>query len=345
VRFVLIRPAATPLTKEPNMANHWFDTLNKALFQENPRRTLLVAAGAIASLAHGLASDVTMSKPRKHKNNRKHNHKHKKKDRKNDKKKDKSSVQPLDLRCDGQIVQDTCHAFFEKVEHQKYCLDSCEECQATGGEFCVYPPTGLNPSVYLYQPACCPRNEMCCATGVLGECCPPERCCNTGNHYQCCKAGETCCPGVGCIDCDPPLVLNLATCECVDPNAWCPQSCVGPGLECCREPFVACVNTHGDDPDPNNCGGCNQPCSSPRWCCPGGICADIQFDNDHCGFDCQDCLPGQQCCHRRCIDSLLACCRDSDRGVGFCSAGRACCMLPDGSNGCYGPNGCVPVSI
>ena len=80
------------------------------------------------SLAQGLASDVTLGKPRKHKDK----HKHKKKDRKNDKKKDKSSVRPVELSCDGQIVYDTCHAFFEQVEHQEYCLDTCRECEGTG---------------------------------------------------------------------------------------------------------------------------------------------------------------------------------------------------------------------
>src|SRR5262245_58570169 len=67
------------------MHDYWFDTLNKALVRDTPRRTLLAAAAA--GLGVIALPDAGLGKKGKNGKHGKKGHKDKKNDRKNDRKK------------------------------------------------------------------------------------------------------------------------------------------------------------------------------------------------------------------------------------------------------------------
>jgi hypothetical protein len=329
------------------MADHWFDTLNKALVWENPRRTLLgAAAAAVTSLGLIAQPESALGKKgKKHKQKGKHNGKKKYRN-----KNGKSKVTPL--LCHPYMLE-ACNVGPSFVSGDpKACEDTCERCQQEETAFCLVP-TG--DDVYPRQPTCCYPADECCgdANFGFGDCCTSDRCCDAGDGGRfcappgehCCRNGivgtcpygQECCGGRCVASCVAPLVLDPVSCECVDLDTLCRQHCVGPDLACCHG---NCVNTRTDN---GACGGCDRPCLGGRVECCDGACVDVQFNNAHCGGNCLPCPAGQECCHFRCIDpQVQRCCRDELHGefnVIACSTVRneVCCTHPNGFPGCCPP--------
>ncbi len=65
-----------------------------------------------------------------------------------------------------------------------------------------------------------------------------------------------------------------------------------------------------------NKGACNPPCSTPLTCC-GGICANLQTDNQNCGECGNECEPGATCTAGICPDVC---------GSEVCIVGETCCL-------------------
>jgi hypothetical protein len=312
------------------MEEHWFDTLNKAMAREKPRRSLLGAAiAAITSLGLLVLPDSGKGKKgnrgKNGKKRRKGNNKNKQNDRRKDNKKDRKkekSPPPPDpaATCSGGICRNRWPSNSQDDTHNRnFCEFICEQCDGDDPrEFCLIINNFAD---------CCDEGLKCCTDEFGNNSCvnvlEDDRHCGVcGNR---CSLARTCFGG---------------TCEC------------DPGLTECDG---ICRNTQVDE---NFCGGCDVPPCTGLWerCCDG-VCADRQFDNAHCGpHSCNPCPPDNpQCCWGNCINpATQSCCRDADSAssaicgtpnaaccpIGFgpdapirCCSGT-CCTHPDGAHGC-----------
>jgi hypothetical protein len=230
-----------PRPKEPIVADHWFDVLNKAVIQDTPRRAVLFGAVA-ATVSLVLGSDPVAEAA-----------KHRKKRRKRpDKPKPCGATD--------------CQANFTDPADIAFCQTKCGRCKKAGTAFCIHLPDDEHPTMHA---TCCTKGEACCG----GICCgPSDTCCQdevgrfcVKGHVECCPedrasfctSGEACCPGVGCIDvlhdashcgschdpCSPGQTCREGLCEacawsCCHANDS--GTCVGP-RECCSEPCSTCI--------------------------------------------------------------------------------------------------------
>ncbi len=188
----------------------------------------------------------------------------------------------------------------------------------------------------------CPIGDTC----VAGNCTPPASC----NGGPVCTGKEQCC-AAGCTDvdtdpkncggCNAPCA---ATFTCVAGVCTPPVTCAGGPVctgkeQCCN---TGCTDI---DTDPNNCGGCGDPCG-PGQTCQGGVCQTPPNCNGG-----PVCTNGEQCCAAGCTNlqtdpnNCSACafaCATGDTCSGgkctpptTCNGGPAC---PTGETCC--PNGC-----
>jgi hypothetical protein len=183
------------------------------------------------------------------------------------------------------------------------CSDLCQ-CAATG------PSCGV-------PGGCCPVGYAC----INGECqllcpSPPYDACATYNSDigQC----YTCKDFDPCFACDttqtPPVCALVGTVRCGQPGQ--------PGYTCCPVLQACCAGACLDiQNDPQNCGGCNQPCTPGLQTCEGGKCVCIG-GGEPCAGGC--CGAGQTCCGTTCVD--LQTDSQNCRGCGnACVSGEGCC--------------------
>ena len=266
---------------------HWFDTLNKLVTHDAPRRGVLSTVAALAFGQRLGATDAAAKndgkggknkgngKGKKDGNGKKNGKGNKKNSKGNDKKKgkDKKNRNDIPARCG----EETCAR--ELPEDQFVaCAEKCGQCRIRD-QFCVIGPDAEHP---VKHATCCFEHQQCCQDN-LACCDKTETCCNGG----CCPEGSTCCDGAccgadnpyhACCDgrctnteysqahcgacgnpCGPGEFCRLGVCVCTDDCD--DDECPG-GFELCSG---RCVNTQTD---PNNCGSCGNPCD------PGGFCRD-----------------------------------------------------------------------
>jgi hypothetical protein len=218
----------------------------------------------------------------------------------------------------------------------------------------------------------CGAGETCepVGEGGRGECrCGDERGC---------AHGQTCCPGVGCVD----LEADRRHCGACDqdctalPNPV-GDSCVAGRCLCGDEP-IACAGTAfcshvlgraGEgcgcvdlEADPQNCGTCGTRCSVGETCsagtcacgaaagCAGTLddfccgtdgCVDLTGDERHCGACGASCRRGETCVAGECLCGGASTC---DPGSLCCADGtcKPCCEDADCAGGthCCGDGSC-----
>ena len=311
------------------MADHWFDTLNKALVKGTQRRTLLGAAtAAITSLSLGEAPGTEAAKhPRKGRGKGKGHGKGKGKGKSKQK------------RCAPAVLADCDSAFAGSPRDISFCKAKCARCKTAGTAFCIHGPDDEIDDVHA---TCCRRGDVCCGKTA---CCGAGQCVTcVGADFKICidaASGNTCCP-------DDPVRFCVKGFQCCPgigctASPICPSPCFeGDGFAMCNG---ECVDTKVDR---DHCNGCNQGCPIGASCvdgrcrCPagqGGVCdnrcVDLARDHEHCGICNQGCLPTEECCGgSSCYNPAFAECCEPSHGVCDKQNGLRCCLLPGGQNTC-----------
>jgi len=253
------------------------------------------------------------------------------------------------------------------------CGDICANLQ-TSNAFCGNCETACAPDESCVNGVCegittcvCAVGESCCGAictslesdpNNCGGCnvqCGPDTECEGGqcivimmgcNGGPSCVGDQSCCQA-GCTDVetDPN---NCSQCgfacpagnTCVQGNCTPPASCNGgplcTGLEQCCKSGCADIDT-----DPNNCGGCGNPCppkftcaagmctppascnggpvcTGVQQCCPTG-CSNVDTDPQNCGQCGTICGPGSTCVGGTCQTPPTC------NGGPLCTNGEQCC--------------------
>jgi hypothetical protein len=278
---------------------HWFDTLNKVVVRDAPRRTLLGAViAAIATLVHG-APIAEAGKNGGKKGKGQGKGKGKGGGKKNDRKKDKPKPPPDPVQnCSGGVCQTRWPSNSDyDTNNRNHCEFMCEQCKAPGnGPFCII---GGNVA------DCCDEGLTCC-NGF---------CVNTNHDDQHCHECDNACSlARTCIGGKCECIAGFEECDgiCRDTQRdenYCggcdAPPCTGPGRQCCNG---KCVDLRTD---PDNCGQCglSEPghmcCRSLLWdeddfqCCTHPTDPEVRWpchsNNDCCIFT-DSGMPG--CCPR-----------------------------------------------
>jgi hypothetical protein len=166
------------------------------------------------------------------------------------------------------------------------------------------------------------------ACGATGDSCSGSLCRCAGGSA--CQSGQTCCPGLGCINlssdpfhcgacgkaCNPGESCTNGQCTCGSVG-----SCTGKG------PTALCCNNGMCSTD-GTCPCGIGPCVAPKVCCGGSNCVDPTTDNSNCGTCSHACTQPLTCGAGAC----------KCNGV-ICAAGDTCC--PSGcANTSNDPNNC-----
>ena len=157
---------------------HWFDTVNKLLAFDAPRRGVL---GALA-LTFGQRLDATDASTKK---GGKGGGKKKERNKKKDKGRTRKGQKDGPARCG----QGACAR--ELPEDQFVaCAEKCGRCRIRD-QFCVIGPDAEHP---VKHATCCLEHQQCCQDSLA--CCDKtgKTCCGGG----CCPEGSTCCGGFCC---------------------------------------------------------------------------------------------------------------------------------------------------
>jgi hypothetical protein len=280
--------------------DNWFDTLNKMLLQDAPRRTLLRAAATLSGgLLFGDRQSTEAAKNRKRKRKRK-------------RKKDKP--QPRPQSCSGGV----CAAIPQWAGDDNeiaFCEFVCEQCPRNNPQrFCILGGQVAD---------CCDEGLTCC-----GDICvntfDDDNHCGSCNHR--CSPGKVCFGG-DCL-CQNGLTLCGDICRDTDRDenncGGCNQPCTG-GWVCCDG------DCKDSDRDEEHCGGCGQTCIGPDLQCCGGDCVNTRTDPEHCGA-CYRGEAGFRCCGGHVYDPTLQfCCPDELRP---CFNDQLCCTRNDGTPAC-----------
>jgi hypothetical protein len=279
------------------MEEHWFDALNKALVRHSPRRTILRAAAAVASLGLGAVPIAEAAKARKGKNRGKE--KGKGKGKANRHKKDKPQGPPTSDVCDTTWPKEN------QEEDRKWCRKVRDEfCTQPGsGPFCIVEGDPFDEA----------KVATCCAEGR--ECCDAECVDTFDDNDHCGGCNQQCSPGKFCFggDCVCQHGLTLCGSICRDTQRD-ENHCGGCNKPC--SPGATCVN-----------GSCSDTCEAParalRAECP---------PDDGCGGQCA--AQGLECCGDHCYDPTQAeCCAAPT--FGLCPKSiQHCCTTPEGINYC-----------
>jgi hypothetical protein len=309
---LLIRSRPRYGTKGTRLAiEHWFDSLNRTLTDEAPRRGLLRSASALlAGLALGAASQSGSTKKKKKKGGNKDKDKNKGKGNGNGKGDGK------DPRCGGPSCAEQ---WPDDPDNRNECELKCGRCRIPG-KFCIVPPDDSNPH---NRATCCKAQQTCCPdiNSDTGESCVDT----DRDPLHCGACNFPCLPDEVCIrgTCQPYDCANLGkVCDgvCTDPDtdAWncggCGKQC-GPGQICrnaqCKceipeqeycGPVAGCRWTTGGDHA--HCGACHRLCT--LWCSPEGTC-ECPPDSKPCGASI-------------CIGKDATCCPDGPAGPYGCPA-------------------------
>lgn len=264
------------------MTDHWFDTLNKALVQEQPRRTLLGAATVlVANLGEPLSAAAKKGNKGKKGN----------KDKKHKGRNPLAECQiPDGMPCSGRACR-TAWAGCSRYDtaNRNYCEFICEQCQVPGnGPFCI-----LGGDV-----------ADCCAPGLV---CCGDFCAQLGTQDHCTGCDQPC-RGDGTKCCPSPVTPRCVNTKdhrfhCGD----CGQFCLGEDRKCCDGSCEDIVfnNAH--------CGGCD-PCPTDWECCHGSC---IESDTSTC---CRDRPEPPHSCPSSSLrlgwccmeDGLPSCCRETE---------------------------------
>jgi hypothetical protein len=296
---------------------HWFDTLNKFLTQDAPRRGVVGALTALA-LGNRLAADEATAKKggnggkggKGRKSDGKGGKGGKHTGKGNDRKKDHgnnngnskqngnqngtgggsgneggsdSGTEPAN-QVPPSCGEDVCGAHLPEAEWLA-CVEKCGRCRIRD-KFCVVKGDAMHPDPHA---TCCFEDQQCCQDSRT--CCDRSETCCPSDPVGCCAAGEACCPGVGCClagaSCCPDGCYDLSS----DPYncGVCGHACIDG--EVCHQGQCFCA-------DPDACG-----CQRDSQCPQGQLCLtqDDQYlcnattdDNCHCG-----CGPDYNYCWNR----------------------------------------------
>lgn len=247
--------------------DHWFDTLNKLLTHDAPRRGVL---SAVVALTFGQRLGATDAAAKNGGKGGKNKNKKKKKPKKPDPPKEPRDPDVCDTIWPGK----------ENKHERKHCRFIRRQCPPGGSrEFCI-----LGNASNCCIADCCEEGEACCGD----TCCESDRHCCGAN--SCCAANQSCC-GDACgapandpvFKCCNGLLVNTAIAD--DHCGACSNPC-GVG-EICLDSNCVC-----DGPD------CPQVCLDQN-CPPGQGCVTSRgyLCNGQSSSDCQcGCGPGLNYC-------------------------------------------------